>query len=610
MSSTRFGAAALALLLPTLPAAAQSGPIVSAGTIVLRDLTFENGPFSGTVGALEFTGLSHDGSDVTARAVKIEGLTIRSGIFDADLPSLVVTDFEGPASVVDAATSGQFAKLDWTSFLTRSKAVRIDAPRLVYRLHDKNGEQLVTTEGLVFENLADGKLGSITMAKQDSAVTGAEPGGSAHGTVGTTRYEAIDLAEFVRFASGGDGPAKRLVEKATSQAIAFQSGDLSVRIGSTSASGILGRAPGQALTFDDITRALAGAVDTDDGLRRKVAGFMRDLVTYFRMERSGATDLELVNADVPVTIASANFDGVGLSEFSLFELNGIGSVSPVGDFRLGRFAVEDFSWRDYLDRVLLAIDTAEIPSPTLDDLPKLGAIRLQNFESATAQGPVAFEELSLQTLADKSRPDTFGLFLKRLKLRLTEGEAADWKDRLLAFGYRQITADGQIVLRFDRAAKVLTLERSGVSIDDAGSVSATVRLDGVDLADIAATTGGGTALDLETGKIMLGEVLLEANDAGLLPRFYASIAKDAGVSADAIRAGMAAEIRSQASLLLGDALTPGSADAIAAYLRDPGKLTVHLVPRADRPPLSLAEATSDEPPLLSDRVTITIEAGK
>lgn len=613
MPHLRFGAAALAFLLAAGASYAQT-PTISAGTIVLRDLSFAGGAFDGKLGSLEFTGLSRDGAEVTARAVKLEGLTMKSSLVDIDLPSLVITDFEGPASAVDAAMAGQLAKVDWAQFLGSSKAVRIDVPRLVYRLHDQNGEQVVTTEGLVFEDLADGRLGAMTLATQESVVTGATPEESGKSKAGTTRYDGIDVAEFVRvFVGGGSGPAKRLIDKGTSQSVEFQTGDLVARIGSTSASGFLGRAPAQPLTIDDLTRAMNGEIDKDDALRRKVVAFLRDIVTYFSLEQSGATDLEFTNADVPVTIASANFNGVGLGGFGLFELKDIGAVSPVGNFRLGRFAIENFSWQKYLDRAFAASEaTAELPSPTLQELPKLGAVRLQNFESTTSQGPVAFDEISFETADGGGLPGSVSLLLKRLKLQLDTGEPADWKARLLALGYQQITADGRIVLRLDEAGKTLTIDHSGVSIDDAGSVTATVRLDGVDTAllfsaqspeDLAASD------DIES-KITIGDITLEADDAGLLQRFYASVATDAGVSPDTIRDGMAAEIRSQADALLGDALTPGSAEAIGDYLRNPGKLTVHVVPRPDRPPLSLAEVTSDEPPLLADRVTISIEATK
>lgn len=619
MVHSRFGAAALACLLACAPvfgppAMAQGAPAISAGTIVLRDLSLAAGAFDGKLGSIEFTGLSRDGATISARTVKLERLTLTSGMFDADLPSLVITDFEGPASAVDGAMSGQLARVDWIAFLSAAKAVRVDAPKFIYRLHDKDGEQLVTTTGIVFESLSDGVLGAMTLATQDSAVTGSTPEGNGHSRVGITRYEKIDLRELLGvFVGGGSGEAKTLIESGTSQAVELQTEGFSARIGSTRATGFLGRAPTQALTYDDIARAIAGEVGQDALLRRKVVGFMRDLVTYFSMRESGATDMEFISANVPVTVAEANFNGVGLGAFDLFELKDIASVSPSGNYHLGRFAVEGFDWRSYLDRVFEAADTsATLPPPALQDLPKLGAVRFENFESNTPQGPVAFDAVSFETSTQTGRPANFSLLLKRLKLQLGGGEPAEWRDRLLALGYGQVIADGQFVLNLDAGAKTLTLERSGISIDDAGSISATVHLGGVDPAVFLAPQSPGEPVAQQqfAMRVTLKDMSIEAADSGLLPRFYASVARDAGVSPDAIRDGMAAEIRSQVAVVLGDALSPGSADAVGAYLRDPGRLTIKLSPRPDRPPLTLAEVMSDEPPLLADRLTISIEASK
>jgi hypothetical protein len=108
-------------------------------------------------------------------------------------------------------------------------------------------------------------------------------------------------------------------------------------------------------------------------------------------------------------------------------------------------------------------------------------------------------------------------------------------------------------------------------------------------------------------KARLGPVEIRITNFGLAERFYADAAKGAGISPDAIRAGLAAEMRAQAIGAFGPLLAPGSADAIAAFLQSPGTIVARIAPANGQPPLSLGEIETLGPAAM-ERVTVTLQA--
>jgi hypothetical protein len=175
----------------------------------------------------------------------------------------------------------------------------------------------------------------------------------------------------------------------------------------------------------------------------------------------------------------------------------------------------------------------------------------------------------------------------------------------MALGYRELAADAQVRVGWLRKSAALAIESVALSLAQVGRIDVAARLENVDIDKALADPAAAERL---MGDARLGAVEIRIANYGLAERFYAQTAKSAGVSADAISAGLAAEMRSQAISNFGPLLAGRSADAIAEFLRSPHIITARIAPAAGQPPLTVAEIQRLGPADLMQRLTLTLEA--
>jgi hypothetical protein len=144
----------------------------------------------------------------------------------------------------------------------------------------------------------------------------------------------------------------------------------------------------------------------------------------------------------------------------------------------------------------------------------------------------------------------------------------------------------------------------GLAIDNVGRLDVKLRLNNVDFAKMIAAPDNAEQL---LNEAQLGPIEMQIVDLGLAERFFAQAAKESGVSPDAVRAGLAAEMRVRAQQF-GPALDQKSADAIAAFVQAPGTLRGRIVTADGQPPISLGDIQGLGPPVLMQRLRVTLEA--
>ncbi len=602
-------------LAPDARQAALAQDTVRAGSLDFRDLAYDGRFGSGAVGLVSFSGLVHDGDRVRAATVRIERLTWKVPVASMEIPAIRIENFDGPRSIVDALTGGRGSEIDWVAVINSARADRVVVDRISQEIDAPEAKLDVkgALTNLVMEGLAQGRIASMRIAAGEAE--GDLPDGqSLRYRVGTTIYEDINLGEMARFVTGGgSGPAKLIIGYTrTEDGETSQSDGMRTRIGLSEARGFYSRAPREALTYADFQAFETLANNGNPALARKIAAFVTDILDNTRVESAAMRDYETEFPGGSAKIEAITARNYGLANFELVDLTGLVVEAPTGPVRVARIAFENMDSRALVDFLLEGLQSGKMP-PSDDPvrirraLPSLDAFRIEDVQAETPEGPVGIGSFAIE--AERSGPELTAISttLKRLDVPLDAGTPTDAKERLMALGYSRIVADAAVVLRYDPAGKAILLDRTGASIDDAGSVESTLRIENFDLDQMLAAGPEAAARALT---LPFGGLDLKVVDLGLAQRFYQSVADQSGVSADAIRDGLAAEMRAQVGQLLGPALAPGSAEKVAEFLRNPGTLTVRVAPRADRPPLLVGEIQGMAPPQLADRLTVTIEATK
>jgi hypothetical protein len=299
------------------------------------------------------------------------------------------------------------------------------------------------------------------------------------------------------------------------------------------------------------------------------------------------------------------FNGLSGRGLDLFEIRNMDVPSPSGPVRLGRFAIEKLSYGPLVDMLLDAAAADKVPDFTpnvaIQVAPRLAAIRFGSLDVVTPDGPVSLGNFDIE-LDDRQGviPERIATTIKQLKVQINRTSADEGRKQLLAMGYNEFSADAATQLRWVRNDKTLVLDNTNVVVDKVGRLDFLAR---VSNADIAAAISDPTALD----SAKVESVELRVRNLGVAERFYALTAKSAGISQDTVREGLAAEARVRAGAMLGAALTPGSADALGRFVRQPGTLVVRASVKPGKS-LTLGEAGDLEPPQILERLTITFEA--
>jgi hypothetical protein len=410
------------------------------------------------------------------------------------------------------------------------------------------------------------------------------------------------------FSGGGSGDPKRLLDRAVMEGMDVTTPEGVFRFERIEMSGLDARAPSTALDAGDRAALQSGMAFDDPQRRQRLAKFVAELIRSMRVERYSLEGFSVAVPQGTVSIKGFTFAGLSGRGLDLFEMKSMDVPTPTGPVRLGRFAIEKLTYGPFLDAVFEAVGSGHDPDfsdPTkiLAIAPRIAALRLAAIEVTTPEGPVSLGGFDIE-MDDRvgAIPERIAAAIKQLKVQIDRASDDEGRKTLLALGYTDFTADAQVQMRWLKNEKALILENTNILLDKVGRVDLTVRLGNVDLTRAVADPAAFVPNDAK-----LESVEIKLKNLGVAERFYALTAKSAGISQDAVRDGLAAEMRSRVAAMLGPALTPGSADAIGKFLKTPGTLVARATPKAGKS-LSFAEASDLDPPHILERLTITLEA--
>jgi len=521
-------------------------------------------------------------------------------------PTLTVTGFQGSADLFRALTEGGNAERDWIDLLQKAVATQINVERIVD--HNPALSFDSTFRDIAISNVKDGFIGSARLGGMDGQGKGPAPGSPTAIKIGELRYQGINLSETLRlFAGGGSGDAKRLLERVTMEGMQVTTPDGNFRFDRVEMAGFNARAPSQTLEAADRAAMQSGEAFQDPARRQKLARFIAELVRSIRVDRYSLEGFSVTIPQGIFSIKAFTFSGLSGRGLDLFEVRNVDVPTPGGPARLGRFALEKLTYGALVDAVFDAMASGKEPdfdpAKLIEIAPRLAAIRFSTVDLPTPEGVVSLASFDLE-LDDRPGkiPERIATAIKQLRMQINQASADEGRKQLLALGYTEFVADAQAQLRWLPNDKAVVVDSTNFVVDKVGRLDISARLGNVDLTSVVYDPKAFTP-----DNARIESLELRLRNLGIAERFYGLTAKSAGISQEAVREGLAAELRARANAMFGAALTPGSADMLAKFLRQPGTITVRAVPKAGKS-LTIGEASELEPPQILERLAITVEA--
>ncbi|BAT60929.1 hypothetical protein GJW-30_1_03479 [Variibacter gotjawalensis] len=594
-------AAALALTVlvgAMAPAGAQPQINIQTGATDFRDVTLGS-PATGTVtiGRIALTGFTTQGDNARASRAELQNIVITIGTSRTEVPSIVMTDVSAPASLFQALTKGN-AVPNLPDLLRATTIADIQIASA--KLRDPGSKSEAEYSDFSLKSLANGIAQSARLARSVSQAV-APTGEAVTTTMGETVYGKTDIAELVRFVTGGgSGEAKSLVDRMTIASFTVKMPQVEIDFGKVEIAGVYGRAPATAMPIAEI-QALTGAMPGGTGPQgQKLAAYYREVLQTFRVERYAFIGAK-VKSDLGVaelgTIAMENFSGQSLGRFSIA---GAGVALPTGPIRLGEFEIKGFNWKKLLDFGLEIASTGKEPDVTPDQImaliPSLDALRFANLTAGTPFGPMSLGEMRIEVPAGpRGTPEQLAWSIKALKADVSKlPPDVPLADEIKALGYSELTANADVKVRYIAAEKAAVIEVPKFEISDVGAIDLSARVTNI---------GPGGVDDLDEAPVE--QLTLGITDGGLGNRVFRAFASGAGISPEAMRAAAAIELKNQATALFGPALTPGSAQAVEEFIKSGERLVLTIKPKPGAAPVKLGEISEPTPEVVS-RITVTI----
>ena len=393
-------------------------PSVQVRTLEVRDITLGS-PDTATVeiGRITFRGFARGAASVRAETVEFEAVIAKFGARKLEIPEIRISGFEVPAALFQALSEGGGADLDWPALLLKSSAADlvIDTARDSF---EKSPLVTVTYAGLALKNFRNGLLESAKLDRTSGQTNDQNSADQLTFNIGAIGYHGVDIAELVRFVSGGgSGGAKPLIERSVANEIevTFNEGRLAIK--KIELIGFDGRAPTTSFARQQVPagppQIVLPGVTPERAIERSYYG--------------GLVDLALDAA-----VAGSLFDlapdklGGATPRTGLVRLTGLVVDTPIGPVSLGDMRV--------------GVDNPDVPVP----------------------GLVSFA-------FDRARVD-----LSRL-------EPNQGGDKLKAYGYDELAADLLIQIRLSAGERALVVENSALLIDRVGRLDLGIRLGNFDV---------------------------------------------------------------------------------------------------------------------------------
>lgn len=584
-------------------------PSIQVGNLEVRDITFGSAD-TGTVsiGHMTFAGFVSGAETVRAEKVTFENIIAQAGPHRAEIPTVTITGFEVPAEFFRALTEGATAGLDWARLLQKSVIGEISFGETTIKHSEAQAETSVAK--IAFKNFANGRLESFRIegihARDKSDATD-----KSAIRIGEIQFLGIDAAEFLRFfTGGGSGSAKPLVDRATISGIAVAADDMALQAGKIELAGVNGRAPERGWRAAPAVTASGLIKPTQDvPEEQRIAAYARDVIRLLRIDRFEFEAVKFLSpSQGNFEVGAFALSGVSLRGLDLAEIKGVDLAASHASVKFERFAIEKIAFGGLLDLVLDAAAEGRepdfAPAKLAQLTPRIGAIRLAKLALDTPSGPMSLAEARLEVdNPEAAIPEKMTLAFNGFKLDLDKWKDNKGGERLRALGYAEVSADTQLQVRWSPAERALLVENSGLTIDKVGRIDLDMRL-----GEVAIVPGVAPEVAQQIMRNARVETAtLRVADLGLADRLFGQITRNAKISPEAVRAGLAAEVRAQAVARFAPALTPGSAEAIEAFIRAPRRIVARAVPRPDRPPLTVGELETLGPQGLMDRIQIAVE---
>lgn len=306
------------------------------------------------------------------------------------------------------------------------------------------------------------------------------------------------------------------------------------------------------------------------------------------------------------SLGSLALDGLQGGLLDSFTLSGFALERPSGD-EAGRVAVASVDVGGLDLNPLIAI-IAGGDEPELGDLAglELDHVLIRGMDVDTPDNPtVTIDQIAITDVtrqAGKLIGHNFNLVMSMPVADVEDDEAREVFSQL---GLTDLPIKMSYVQRLDPATRTLSIDPLTFSVAGVGGVTAALQ---VGNAPVEAYLQGG---DINPGSLItvtLDSFRLTYRDEGLVPELLDRAATEQGMApADLIAGGMA-QIRGALSAGGDPAVVGPIADALEAFLRSPGQLTLTLSPAAPVAISNIMAAGMTAPGSLPQALNLSVEA--
>ena len=576
-------------------------------TVEVRDIVLGTPDASLAIDRIAFTGFVREGERVHADKMEIEAVKGQAGTLTLEIPKLSLSGVDLPASVF-AALTGEGTPADWLAALEQTGADQLAVEQIVVR------DPSVPLE-MAWSVGANGFKGGILSSARLAGLRlklGAEADvDRVEASIGEIRYQDVDLAEFLRYGGGGQngGEPKPLVQRSIADAIEVSARDVKLRLDRVELSGLEGRAPVMPFDIEAVMAEMEREGPKPETVKQMIA-YVEELQRTFRIARYGFEGLSVSVKDAgEVRVSAMTFSGLSGFGIDRAELVGLDMPLPGSSIKLGRFELERIKFGNLAEMATsaLGLDNGVPPSPArmIEIGPRIGSTHLARLEMTTPQGPFSLGDFRFEIDDGNGKmPERVTAALSGLRLDLARMQSNPGIEKLKGLGYSDVNAAAQFQVRWLPTERAVVLENTGAAIDKAGRIEVSLRFGNVDAAAALAHPEVAEQI-LSTARFESAQA--RVIDLGFAERFFADVAKTAGAPPDAIRTALAADMRQKAIQAGGPMLAPGSADALAQFLRAPSRITATLTPRFGQPPVTLADLNHPDEATMKQRLLLTLE---
>ncbi len=523
--------------------------------------------------------------------VTIDNVEVASGTASFQIPRITFSGVnlsrEELTSLFGAGGSGAL----WERLASIS-ADSVEIPEIVIEQNMDGVTQRVVYENVTATDIVDGRIGEIVAAGGAFEAEGGDEAGK--GSFGRTSIKGFDLPLLLQFytRAAGDGPnPRRTVYESfeLDDLVMTAEGEVEFRIARLSGSEFtlrLLQRPFEAMAAE--IAALEGREDPTPEETARLMSFVADVFDAFGFEEMEATEItmrSLRDEAFEGRISRIAFTSEGASLGT--RLENLSIETEAGSATIDSISSEGFSFQPMIEsmRQFGADPAAEIDEAALRRMvPAFGTVTIAGLDADIApEGPgseMGFSMGQMQITADAPHegiPTNFRFAFDNVAFDVPADSGVEGLEQVRALGYERIDVSGVFASQWNKATNEVVITEFSFSGEEMGSVA----LRGV----LGNMTEAITNPDQDVAKaaVMNGtlkNVHLMIDDEGLAERLLERQAEEMGATPDALRMqfGMMATAMMPA-MLGGSAQAQALAEAVGAFIAEPGELEVSAVSR-------------------------------